>query len=176
MGKAIVTYSSIYGSSRSYAVYLASALGIEAVDIKDSKPSSGCILVHFGGLYAGTMSGLRKAVQLLPPDSRLIAVSVGLSDPGKEENINRIDEVMNRMIPAGIRDRVERYHLRGAMDYSRLSKHHRAMMWMLCRSIELRKNRSDEDQQLLDTYGGNIDFIDPKTADPIAVRVRALLS
>ena len=49
-------------------------------------------------------------------------------------------------------------------------------MWMLCRSIELRKNRSDEDQQLLDTYGGNIDFIDPKTADPIAVRVRALLS
>ena len=47
------------------------------------------------------------------------------------------------------------------------------MMWMLCRWIRGRKERSEEDQMVLDTYGSVVDFIDLESLDPLVSAIEA---
>ena len=163
-----VTYSSVYGSSMEYAEHLAFRLGLPAEDIISADVGDVSLLIHFGGLYAGTMAGLCKAVRKLPPEALLAAVSVGLADPSKPENAAKIDADILRVVPEEMQKRLRIFRLRGRMDYPGLSTKHRAMMWMLCRWIGRKTEKSDENQAILDTYGSVIDFMDFSSLDPIA--------
>ncbi|MEZ3468576.1 MAG: flavodoxin domain-containing protein, partial [Schaedlerella sp.] len=61
------------------------------------------------------------------------------------------------------------FHLRGGMDYSRLTFVHRSMMSML-RKMLLKKEdseRSWEDRQILETYGQCLDFTDRESIRPL---------
>ncbi len=174
--KLSILYASEYGASESYAKRLASDLGIEAEAAAGSDISSSDIVVLFGGLYAGTMNGLKETVRKLPDKAKLIVVSVGLADPEKPSNAKKIDDVVFRIIPDTLRARTVVFRLRGGMDYSRLSMKHRSMMWMLCRYLERKKERSEEDQAILDTYGTAIDFMDYKTLGPLESYIRELIA
>ena len=70
------------------------------------------------------------------------------------------------------------YHLPvcGGIDYIRLSPIHRAMMWMLCKTIKRKgyDNLPDDDKLMLDTYGKKIDFSDQRTIQPLIDYVTAL--
>ena len=170
-----ILHASIYGSSKAYAERLASDLGLGAGAAADSDISSSRIVVLFGGLYAGTMNGLRETVRKLPDNALLIAVSVGLADPEKPSNAKKIDDAVFRALHDSVRSRTAVFRLRGSMDYSRLSMKHRSMMWMLCRYLERRKERSEEDQAILSTYGTSIDFMDYGSLAPLESYIRKLI-
>ena len=173
MRKVVVTYSSVYGSSRKYAEALAGRIGATASDASSPDLSDVDLVVHFGGLYAGTMAGLKRVVGRMPDGSSLYAVSVGIADPCVERNAKAIDDVIWKHIPDGMKDRVRIFHLRGRLDYPAMTARHRAMMWMLCRWIRGRKERSEEDQMVLDTYGSVVDFIDLESLDPLVSAIEA---
>ena len=66
------------------------------------------------------------------------------------------------------------FHLRGRLDYPHLTVVHRAMMAML-RKMLLKKAPSslrEEDRQLLETYGKDVNFIDRSEIEPIVSFVR----
>lgn len=59
------------------------------------------------------------------------------------------------------------FFLRGGLDYSRLSPLHRLMMWGLRQAILKKKDLTEEDRQILNTYGKTLDFYPPGNLAPI---------
>ena len=61
------------------------------------------------------------------------------------------------------------FHLRGGIDYGKLGFVHRSMMAMLKRSLGSKSEQdlTDEDRQILATYGKIVDFTDRASVRPI---------
>ena len=170
--KGIIIYGSRYGSTEKYASELSSRADIPAVNYKSSPRLTGFdTIVYIGALYAGGIMGLRKTLGGLTPDSgrRLIIVTVGLADPQIPENRVNILSSLRSQLPPELFQTAQIFHLRGGIDYGRLSLGHRTAMALLNKSINLRprKSWSAEDQAIQDTYGKKVDFVDFNTLIPI---------
>ena len=166
----IVTYSSKYGSTEKYAKWIGEALSCEVKKIKDVR--SGMlqnydVVIHGGSLYAGGVGGLKRLVELYPEirDKKLIVFTCGVADPMSPKNIAHIEAGVAKAVPEDMYGHMKQFHLRGGIDYSRLSPVHRMMMWMLCSTMKKKgyDTLSDEDKLMLDTYGKEIDFSDRST-------------
>lgn len=174
---AIIIYGSIYGSARTYALELGRRTGIRVVDSKEHPDLGRCdTIVYIGSLYAGGMTGLEKTFKGWDSEdgsTRIFIASVGIADPSKSDNCDHIRSSLAGQLPVGVYRTARFFHLRGCLDYRLLSFRHRAMMWMLVRMISGRRaeDMSDEDRQIVETYGRRVDFIDPGSLDPL---VRAL--
>lgn len=164
----LITYKSLYGSSERYARELGRCLSIPVSDITEADTEGVGEIIHFGGLYHGTLSGLKEVLRKFGSCTRLTIVSVGLADPGKPQNADKIDHDLRRIIPEEVLRKTRIFHLRGAMDYSRLSPKHRVTMWMLCQFIRRKKHRTEEDLAILDTYGTKIDFVNLGSVNDLA--------
>ncbi|HIZ44538.1 MAG TPA: flavodoxin domain-containing protein [Firmicutes bacterium] len=170
---AVILYGSRYGSTRRYAEMLSEQTGIPAVSYTDAPSLSDQeLIVYLGGLYAGGVLGLSKTLagfsnQAVPP--KMILVTVGLSDPEEAENQENIRRALQKQCPAAILDQAKLFHLRGAIDYQKLSFSHRAMMALLYRFLRKKapESRSAEDRAFAETYGGQADFVDFHTLEPI---------
>ena len=62
--------------------------------------------------------------------------------------------------------------LRGGMDYAKLGLKHRTMMAALMLFLRRKKDKTEEDEQLLQTYGQKIDFFDESSVQPILDEAR----
>lgn len=173
---AIILYGSQYGSARRYAEHLAQQTGIAALRYQDAPPLADLpLIVYLGGLYAGGVLGLRQTLRGFSPGpgQRLLLATVGLADPAMEENRDHIRRALQRQLPAGIWAQTRLFHLRGAMDYARLTRLHRTMMALLHRSLQKRPAQtwSEEDRALMETYGKRVDFVDLDALRPLAAEI-----
>ena len=177
----LVTYASKYGTTKRYAQWIAEDL---ACDLRDSREvnaellKSYDILIHGGGLYAGGLSGIQTIVKNYDAISnkRIILFSCGLADPEDPENVAHIEAGLEKVLTPEMREKIRQFHLRGGIDYSRLGLTHKAMMAML-RTVMLKKgydNLRSEDQMMLDTYGGTVDFTNRESLAPLLSYVRLL--
>lgn len=177
----LVTYASKYGTTKRYAQWIAEDL---ACDLRDSREvnaellKSYDILIHGGGLYAGGLSGIQTIVKNYDAISnkRIILFSCGLADPEDPENVAHIEAGLEKVLTPEMREKIRQFHLRGGIDYSRLGLTHKAMMAML-RTVMLKKgydNLRSEDQMMLDTYGGTVDFTNRESLAPLLSYVHSL--
>lgn len=172
--KTVVVYSSKYGSTKKYAEWLADEL---KCDLKDKNSISIDELMQYdtivygGGLYAGGVNGIdifTKHFDKLK-DKNLVLYTCGISDPKIEDNINNIRKNISKVFNEEMTEKIKVFHLRGSMDYSKLSLKHSMMMKML-KAMILKKDKSkltDEDRQIIDTFGTAIDFTDKESIKPI---------
>ena len=179
--KYLVTYASKYGHAKTYAQWIAEALHCEMVParaVKGEVLRQYDVIIHGGGLYAGGLSGIdvftRHEQELA--GKALILFSCGLADPQDAENVAHIETEIAKVLSPELQQRVKQFHLRGGIDYKKLGPVHKAMMAMLYRSV--RKKDYDslrrEDQMMLDTYGGQVDFLDQSTIGPLVDYVKHL--
>ena len=77
------------------------------------------------------MKGLKQTVKKLPAGVRLILVTVGLADVQDKQNVENIRRSVRQQVPADILQNAEIFHLRGGIDYSKLSFTHKTMMKLL---------------------------------------------
>lgn len=177
----LVTYASKYGTTKRYAQWIAEDL---ACDLRDSREvnaellKSYDILIHGGGLYAGGLCGINAIVKNFEAiaDKHIILFSCGLADPEDPENVAHIEAGLEKVLTPEMREKIRQFHLRGGIDYSRLGLTHKAMMAML-RTVMLKKgydNLRSEDQMMLDTYGGTVDFTNRESLVPLLSYVRSL--
>ena len=97
--KIMIAYSSMYGASAYYAELLADELGITAKSLSNTDNIEDAdLLIYFGGLYAGTINGLKKATSHLPDGSMLILCTVGLADPDKDKTRDEIMELSKKLL------------------------------------------------------------------------------
>ena len=171
----IIIYGSRYGSTKKYAMHLSEMTAIEAVCFKDvTNIADYDFVVYLGALCAGGVMGLKKTAGKLSVNQKLIVATVGLADPTDAGNINNIRENLKKQIPSSHYDVNNIFHLRGAIDYSRLSLKHRIMMSLLRSKVSKipESERNAEVRALLATYGKIVDFVDLKTLEPLVEAIR----
>ena len=174
MNNIIVIYDSKYGSTRRYALWIAEALACEAAFRKAFNPENLInydTIIYGGGLYAGGVSGISLLTENFDriKDKNIILFTCGLADPTDPDNVSHIREGLAKVLTPEMLNTVHLFHLRGAIDYSRLGLVHKAMMAMLHGTM-LKKDYASlrkEDQLMLDTYGKKVDFTDQSSIAPI---------
>lgn len=168
----LVVHASRYGATEKYAHWLAEALDCPMValrNLKDEDLARCQTLIFGGGLYAGSVRGLKQLLRRWPQLSgkRLAVYTVGLTDPASKEYY---DGLASRVLSPEQRQAIRVFHLRGAIDYARLSKPHSALMGMLRLMICGKKDaeRTQDDEVILASYGARVDFTDKAAVAPIA--------
>lgn len=170
--KRIILYGSQYGSARRYAQRLSEQTGIPAVGYQDAPSLSDTeLIVYLGGLYAGGVLGMKKALRdlSLQAGQKLVIVTVGIANPELPENRQNIRRSLQKQLPDDLYGKAKIFHLRGAIDYQKLSLSHRTMMVLLHCALENKPAAkwSEEDWAFMDTYGKQVDFMDFDTLQPI---------
>ena len=166
----IIIYGSRYGSTRRYAERLSEITGLKAVFFKDVKSVAGYDrIVYLGALCAGGVMGLKKTVCCLSASQELFVATVGLADPTDIGNVNHIRGGLKKQVPASHYDESKIFHLRGAIDYSKLGLKHRIMMKLLYSKVVKipEAERDAEVRALIATYGKQVDFVNFDTLKPI---------
>lgn len=181
MNKIVIIYESKYGSTKRYAKWIADALSCQIFEKKNFRSenlSQYDTVIYGGGLYAGSVSGIKFITQnwKLLSDKRVVLFTCGLADPDNPHDISVIRESLSRILSEDKLNHLCLFHLRGGIDYSRLNLVHRSMMAMM-RKMLLKKGAHslrEEDQLFLDTYGKCVDFTDKASIRPLVDYISSL--
>lgn len=168
----IIIYGSCYGTTKRYAEELSGRLGCKAVSYEDAGDINGYqTIIYMGGLYAGGVQGMKKTLKKLSKTSekKICIVTVGVADPENEENIRSIRKKMKTQVPEELFSKAKIFHLRGGIDYSRLSFIHKKMMAMVYRKATSvpEEERDAELTAMIETYDKKVDFVDLDSLEPI---------
>ena len=168
----IIIYGSHYGTTKQYAKELSRRTNIEAISFENVKEINNYDkIIYLGGLYAGGVLGMTKTLKKLNKISNktIILVTIGLSDPTDEKNINNIRNNIKIQIQKEIFEKAKIFHLRGGIDYSKLNFVHKTMMKLLYNAVKNVPNEKQtaENRAMIETYNKKVDFIDFSGLDKI---------
>ena len=161
--KILIIYGSQYGTTKDYAEKFASMTGLPVISYEDIKDLTGYeVIIHFGGLYAGGVKGLKRTVRALPEDTKLIIATVGLADVCDKENTDNIKKSIQKQVPENVLARGAVFHLRGGIDYKKLSFKHRTMMTILYNKAKNlpEEKKTAEVKAMIETFNQKVDFVD----------------
>lgn len=161
----IIIYGTQYGAAKKYAEELSRRTEIPCVSYEEVEDINIYnTIVYIGSLYAGGVQGMKKTMAKYDAgsDKKLIVVTVGLADPADKENTDHIKGGVKKQLPAGVYEKAAVLHLRGAIDYTRLSFKHKTMMGLLVRKAKNlpEEKKNAEVRAMIETYNQVVDFID----------------
>ncbi len=181
MNKTVVIYQSKYGTTKKYAEWISQELSCEIFERKQVQSDNlkdYTTIIYGGGLYAGGVSGINLIVKSFNKikDKNIILFTCGLADPSNAENTDHIKDSLKKILSPEMQEKIVMYHLRGGIDYSKLGIVHKSMMAMLRKMLTKKDymDLSEEDKQMLDTYGQIVDFTDKSAIEPMLNFVRTL--
>lgn len=181
MNNVIVIFGSKYGATKCYAEWISKKLScplIENKDVNTQNLKQAKIIIYGGGLYAGGVSGIKLLVKNwnLISDKKIILFTCGLANPEEPENVSHIKEALAKTLPSEMLTKIELFHFRGGIDYSKLTFIHKVMMSMM-HKVLLKKDSADlssEDNLFLETYGKKVDFANRESIQPLVDYVLSL--
>ena len=168
--QSLITYGSQYGTTRRYAEKFAQMSNIPITSYENIRELVEYgLVIHFGGLYAGGVTGLKRIVKLLPQNAKFIIVTVGLADVSDEKNISNIKKALSKQVPEEILKNAFIFHLRGGIDYKKLNLKHKMMMAFLYNRLKKlpETEKTSEIKALIETYQSKVDFVDYASLDQI---------
>lgn len=169
--ESIIIYGTQYGTTKDYAEKLSEMTGIPIINYKEAgELSKYTTIIHMGGLYAGGVKGLKTTLKVLPVNANFIIVTVGLADVTNPENTAHIRLSVSRQVPKEVFEKTRIFHLRGGMDYKKLSLAHRSMMRLVYNKAKNlpEDEKTAEVRDMIATYGQTVNFIDYSCLKPIA--------
>ncbi len=161
--KKLIIYGSEYGTTRAYALKFSEMTNIPLANYEDiGSLLEYDLVIHFGGLYAGGVKGLKKAIKAMKDSARLIIVTVGLADVNDKENTASIQKSISRQVPERILKNTQVFHLRGGIDYGKLNFKHKTMMTLLYNKAKNlpEDKKTAEVKAMIETFNKKVDFID----------------
>ena len=171
MKKQLIIYGSQYGSTKRYAEKLAEMTGIDAIEYSKAKNVGDYDrVVYMGGIFAGGVLGLKKTASKMNPRQELVIATVGVTDPQESAYFESIRKSIKGQLPEGLYDEEKVFHLRGAIDYTKLNLKYRLMMSLLVKKVAKlpEEQQNAETRAMLETYGKQVDFVDFTTQQPLA--------
>ena len=157
-----VFYTTFYGSTRQYAEALASRLGTVARELPATLDATGGPVVVLSPVHGPSHPGVRFIKSLPAIDRPLALVTVGMTPV----DAARHDDASGPLLGdrAG---QVTRFYLPGRLNYSELTTAHRWTMKALVGALRLKRERTENEQALVDSYGQDIDRVDLTLLDPV---------
>ena len=161
--KSLIIYGSQYGTTKQYAEKFAEMTNFPVISYENVKNVIDYErIIYFGGLYAGGVKGLKNTVKKLSPNTKLIIVTVGLADVCDKENINSIRSSIRKQVPEHLLKVSSLFHLRGGIDYQKLTFKHKTMMMLLYNKAKKipEENKTAEVKAMIETFNSKVDFVD----------------
>ena len=164
--KTIVAYKSKSGYTKTYAEWLAQELGC---DIKENAELSDIIgydtIIYGGGMYAGGFNGIKLITKNLDKlyEKKIALFAVG-SNPGREHDMQPF---WDKVLTAEQQKNIGHFYLRGGFDFSKLTSGDKILMKMLKVRLQKLKERTEDEQGMLDAYDTPVDFRDKDNIKPL---------
>ena len=157
-----VFYTTFYGSTRQYAEALAARLGTVARELPATLDATGGPVVVLSPVHGPSHPGVRFIKSLPAIDRPLALVTVGMT----LVDVARHDDAPGTLLGdrAG---QVTRFYLPGRLNYSELTTAHRWAMKALVGALRLKRERTENEQAMVDSYGQHIDRVDLTLLDPV---------
>ena len=171
----LIVYGSQYGTTKKYAERFAEMTNLPIIAYENIKDLRGYdLIIHFGGLYAGGVKGLKNTVRALRKNAKLIIVTVGLADVYDEENIRNIRQAIGKQVPEKLLSNTSIFHLRGGIDYQKLNFKHKTIMTLLYNKAKRLpdEKKTAEVRAMIETYNTKVDFVDYNALTPILEQIR----
>ena len=166
----VIIYGSQYGTTKRYAEKFAEMTDLPIINFEDIENLEKYErVVYFGALYAGGVKGLKNTIKKLSPNTKLVIVTVGLADVCDEENISNIRSSIRKQVPEYLFKKVSIFHLRGGIDYQKLSLKHSLMMALLYNKAKNmpEEKKTAEVRAMIETFNSKVDFVDFACLDQI---------
>jgi len=164
--KGVVVYGSKYGTTKLYSETLAEKFNFDCYDYKKVNKNNidnYNYVIYGGGLYAGGVLGLSKTIKKINNfnEKEIIIFTVGLADPLNTENIVNIRKSIKRQIPDKVYKEDKLFHLRGGIDYSKLSFKDKTMMNLLYKKVKKIpvEQQDDEVKAIIETFNKQVNFV-----------------
>ena len=167
----LIIYGSQYGTTKRYAEKFAEMTDVPIISFEDIENLEKYErVVYFGALYAGGVKGLKNTIKKLSPNTKLVIVTVGLADVCDEENISNIRSSIRKQVPEYLFKKVSIFHLRGGIDYQKLSLKHSLMMALLYNKAKNmpEEKKTAEVRAMIETFNSKVDFVDFSCLEQIA--------
>lgn len=157
-----VFYATFYGSTRQYAEALAGRLGTVARELPATLDAAGGPGVVLSPVHGPSHPGVRFIKSLPAIDRPLALVTVGMTPV----DAARHDDASGPLLGdrAG---QVTRFYLPGRLNYSELTTAHRWAMKALVGALRLKRERTENEQAIVDSYGRDTDRVDLTLLDPV---------
>ena len=173
MSNIAVIYKSVYGTTKQYAEWIAEELNASLLNASRVKPFQLLdydVVIYGGGLYAGGILGVKLVAK--NPCKNLVVFTVGLATP----EITDYTDILTKAFSIEHLSKVKVFHLHGGMDYGKLGTVHKAAMAFKKKEVEKTPlvERTSDDNALLETYGGKVDFTDKAAINLLVEYVRTL--
>ena len=159
----IVIYKTKYGSTKDYAMWIAEALGCEAVDAKTVKIDDIIgydTIIYGGGLYSEVINGvtlITKNFEKLK-DKKLIVYTTGITPIDCRGYYDTY--VLEKNFKPYMLEKIKIFNFLGKMITEELSVPHRAALKMLKKIMSGKENPTEMEKLLIDLCDLSGDFTD----------------
>lgn len=172
---AVVIYRTKYGSTKTYAEWIAEELGCVAVDYKNISASDlekYDTIVYGGGLYAEVIRGVHIITKNLAKlEGKKIAVfSTGITPLECREYFDKY--VVEKNFKPGMLDKIKVFNFMGKMKMSELSLVDKAALKTLKKIMSSKKNPTEMEKLLVDLCDADGDFSDRESIKPLIEYIR----
>lgn len=170
--KKIVIYGTKYGTTKHYAEELAKQISSEIVSFEELENINDYEqIIYMGSILAGGIIGLSKTMKGIKDidKKKVVIITVGISDPNDQKNTANLKKRIATQVPANVMTQTKIFHLRGAIDYSVLTKLHKHMLTKVyTEALSLEdETKAEEVNVFVETYNKKVSFVDLKTLEPI---------
>ena len=160
---AIVIYKTKYGSTKTYAEWIAQELGCEAVSAKDVNIRDLCAydtVIYGGGLYAEVINGvslITKNLDLLS-GKKIAVFSTGITPVDCRGYYDTY--VIEKNFRHGVPENLRVFNFLGKMKLDELSLVHRTALKTLKKIMSSKENPSEMEKLLVELCDADGDFCD----------------
>lgn len=161
--KAVVIYKTKYGSTRTYAEWIAEELNCDIMDAKAVKLDDLLeydTIIYGGGLYAEVINGVHTIVKNLDKlgGKRIAVYTTGLTPIDCREYYDGM--VMERNFKNGVADNIRVFNFPGKMIIDELSFVHKTAIKSLKKMMSAKENPTEMEQLLIKLCEADGDFTD----------------
>ncbi len=161
--KSIVVYKSKYGSTKSYAQWIADALNCEMVEAKNitiNELEKYDNIIYGGGLYGEVINGLHIITKNIDKlrNKKIAVFSTGITPLDCRDYYDSY--VLEKNFKSAVPENIRVFNFLGKMKLSELSMVHRTALKTLKKIMSAKENPTDMEKLLIELCDADGDFSD----------------
>ncbi|MBR5543785.1 MAG: flavodoxin [Oscillospiraceae bacterium] len=173
---AIVIYKSKYGSTKTYAEWIAKELSCRAYDAKDIKIDDLMpydTIVYGGGLYAETIAGVTLITKNLEKldGKKIVVYTTGITPLDCREYYDKL--VLQKNFKGDSISKIKVFNFLGKMLLSELSLVHKTALKTLKKIMSDKENPTEMEKLLITLCDADADYTDKNAIDELVEYVKS---